>query len=349
MLWRLKDSSDNSMGNTFHLLSPRPKPSLVSLIVPIYNEEDVIPLLVTRLRDLLDRLPCPSQVVLVNDGSSDSTIVKLRDIAMIDHRFEILSLARNFGHQVAATAGLDAARGDAIVLLDADLQDPPELVLDMLVEYQKGYDVVYAQRVRRDGDGVLKRLSAWVFYRLMRIMVYRDLPVDTGDYRLVSRRFLDALNQLRETHRFLRGMVSWVGFPQVAVPFVRAPRAAGRSKYPLSKMLRFAWTAAVSFSPLPLRASFFLGMFFFGIGCSYAVYALARWAMGLYLVPGWTSLIVVSCLGTGGVMISVGLVGEYVARIYEEIKDRPLYVVSERYNIASENNKEKLDGATPGT
>jgi dolichol-phosphate mannosyltransferase len=216
--------------------------------------------------------------------------------------------------------------------MDADLQDPPELVLDMLAEYQKGYDVVYAQRVRRDGESMFKRWSAWLFYRLMRTLVDRDLPVDVGDYRLVSRRFLDALNQMRETHRFLRGMVSWVGFPQVAVPFVRQPRAAGETKYPLSKMLRFAWTAAVSFSPLPLRLSFLVGGTFFGLGCAYAVYALVRWALGLYLVPGWTSLILVTCLGTGGVMLLIGVLGEYVAMIYEEIKERPLYVVSERFN-----------------
>jgi dolichol-phosphate mannosyltransferase len=320
------------MNNARHLLTPRPVPRLLSLVVPLYNEEAVVALLVESITSLIERLPCPVQVVLINDGSSDSTILKLRDVALKDSRFEVLSLARNFGHQIAATAGLDAARGDAIVLMDADLQDPPELVSDMLAEYQKGYDVVNARRVRRDGESLFKRWSAWLFYRLMRILVDRDLPVDVGDYRLVSRRFLDALNQMRETHRFLRGMVSWVGFPQVAVPFVRQPRAAGDTKYPLSKMLRFAWTAAVSFSPLPLRLSFLVGGTFFGMGCAYAVYALARWVLGLYLVPGWTSLILVTCLGTGGVMLLIGVLGEYVAMIYEEIKGRPLYVVSERFN-----------------
>jgi polyisoprenyl-phosphate glycosyltransferase len=320
------------MSHTYHMLTPRQKPGLISLVVPLYNEEEVAPLLFKRLQGLVDQLPCPVQVVLVNDGSSDATIVKLREIAHADHRFEVLSLARNFGHQVAATAGLDAARGDAIVLMDADLQDPPELVLDMLVEYEKGYDVVYAQRIHRTGETFFKRASAWLFYRMMRTLVYKDLPVDTGDYRLVSRRFLNALNHMRETHRFLRGMVAWVGFPQIAVPFVRAPRAAGETKYPLSKMLRFAWTAAISFSPLPLQMSFFVGAAFFGIGCIYAGYALVRWAMGLYLVPGWTSIILVTCLGTGGVMILIGVLGEYVARIYEEIKGRPLYVVSEQFN-----------------
>ena len=320
------------MSNTQYLLTPRPKPNLISLVVPLYNEEEVVSLLFKRLQDLLGQLPCQAQVVMVNDGSSDATIVKLRDIAQADRRFEVLSLARNFGHQLAATAGLDAARGDAIVLMDADLQDPPELVLDMLVEYEKGYDVVYAQRLQRTGESIFKRASAWLFYRLMRALIYKDLPVDTGDYRLVSRRFLDALNHMRETHRFLRGMVAWVGFPQTAVPFVRPPRAAGETKYPLTKMLRFAWTAAISFSPLPLQASFFVGSIFFGIGFVYSLYALAQWLLGAYLVPGWTSVILVTSLGTGGVMILIGVLGEYVARIYEEIKGRPLYVVSDKFN-----------------
>ena len=320
------------MSNTQYLLTPRPKPNLISLVVPLYNEEEVVSLLFKRLQDLLGQLPCQAQVVMVNDGSSDATIVKLRDIAEADRRFEVLSLARNFGHQLAATAGLDAARGDAIVLMDADLQDPPELVLDMLVEYEKGYDVVYAQRLQRTGESIFKRASAWLFYRLMRALIYKDLPVDTGDYRLVSRRFLDALNHMRETHRFLRGMVAWVGFPQTAVPFVRPPRAAGETKYPLTKMLRFAWTAAISFSPLPLQASFFVGSIFFGIGFVYSLYALAQWLLGAYLVPGWTSVILVTSLGTGGVMILIGVLGEYVARIYEEIKGRPLYVISDKFN-----------------
>ncbi len=327
------------MSNTHHILSPRPAPGLISLVVPLYNEEEVVHLLIERLQMLLDRLPCPSQVILVNDGSSDATIVKLREIALSDIRFEVLSLARNFGHQVAATAGLDAARGDAIVLMDADLQDPPELVLDMLVQYENGYDVVYAQRVQRTGETLFKRASAWLFYRMMRTLVYKDLPVDTGDYRLVSRRFLDALNHMRETHRFLRGMVAWVGFPQVAVPFVRAPRAAGETKYPLSKMLRFAWTAAISFSPLPLQVAFWVGMAFFGLGAGFTLFAVVSWLMGKYLVPGWMSVICVTSLGIGGMMILMGVLGEYVARIYEEIKGRPLYVVSETFNSREQSGR----------
>ncbi len=321
------------MGKTAYILSPRDNPHLLSLVIPIFNEEEVFPLLVARLEELLLKLPCPVEVILVNDGSSDGSVQQLYALAQRDKRFKILCFARNFGHQIAATAGLDASSGDAIVLMDADLQDPPELVFDMLARYREGYDVVYAQRIKRTGETLFKRWSAWLFYRLMATLVYKDLPADTGDYRLVSRRCLNALLEMRETHRFLRGMVSWVGFPQIAVPFVRPPRAAGETKYPLSKMLKFAWTAAISFSPTPLRASFLAGFLLIAVGLAYGVYALIRVMLGLYIVRGWASLILLNCLTAGALMISIGVLGEYVARIFEEIKGRPLYIVSDRFNF----------------
>ncbi len=321
------------MSKTTYILTPRQNPRLFSLVIPIYNEEDVLPLLVARIEELLVKLPCAAEVIFVNDGSSDGTIQKLHEISQQDKRFKVLCFARNFGHQIAATAGLDAASGDAVVLMDADLQDPPELIFDMLARYCEGYDVVYAQRVKRTGETWFKRWSAWLFYRLMAALVYRDLPPDTGDYRLVSRRCLNALLEMRETHRFLRGMVSWVGFPQVAQPFVRPPRAAGETKYPLRKMLKFAWTAAISFSPAPLRASFLVGFLLICFGLGYGVYALIRVVLGLYIVRGWASLILLNCVIGGALMISIGVLGEYVARIFEEIKGRPLYIVSDRYNF----------------
>lgn len=321
------------MGKTAYILSPRDHPQLLSLVIPIYNEQEVLPLLVARLEELLAKLPGPAEVVLVNDGSSDGSVHQLYQLAQRDKRFKVLCFARNFGHQIAATAGLDAASGDAVVLMDADLQDPPELIFDMLARYREGYDVVYAQRVKRTGETMFKRWSAWLFYRLMATLVYKDLPTDTGDYRLVSRRCLNALLEMRETHRFLRGMVSWVGFPQIAQPFVRAPRAAGETKYPLSKMLKFAWTAAVSFSPTPLRASFLAGFLLIAIGLAYGVYALICVILGRYIVRGWASLILLNCLTAGALMISIGVLGEYVARIFEEIKGRPLYIVSDRFNF----------------
>lgn len=321
------------MSNTNHVLVARSYPALLSIVLPIFNEEEMIPLLVPRLNAFAGKVACPVEFILVNDGSSDRSAFLLRDVAERDPRYKVLCLARNFGHQVAATAGLDAAGGEAIVLMDADLQDPPELVLEMLDKYQQGYDVVYARRIKREGETAFKRFTAWAFYRTMRTLVYKDLPPDVGDYRLVSRRCMDVLRQMRETHRFLRGMVSWVGFPQSDVTFVRPARVAGETKYPLHKMLKFAWTAAVSFSPAPLRMSFFVGLGLFGLGLVYGIYTFIRVMLGASLVQGWASLLVANFLTGGAVMIAIGVLGEYVARIFEEIKGRPLYVVSDTFNV----------------
>jgi dolichol-phosphate mannosyltransferase len=335
------------MSPTFHILTARELPKLVSIVIPVYNEEAVIPLLVERLASLIEGMPAPVEVIFVNDGSSDRSLERLQEAASRDPRFKVIGLARNFGHQLAATAGLDAAQGDAIVLMDADLQDPPEIIPEMLGEYQRGYDVVYARRTARQGETRFKRWSAWVFYRFMRLLVCPDLPADVGDFRLVSRRCLDALNSMRETHRFLRGMVSWVGFPQTSVSFVRPARAAGDTKYPLARMLRFAWTAAVSFSPLPLRLSFIAGAALVAVGAGYTMYALAQLVLGRPLVRGWTSLIVMNCLVGGATMLAIGVLGEYVARIFEEIKGRPLYVVAQRYNFKREPGLETDRGREP--
>jgi polyisoprenyl-phosphate glycosyltransferase len=232
------------------------------------------------------------------------------------------------------TAGLDQAAGDAVVVMDADLQDPPEVVSAMLEEYRKGYDVVYGRRVSRAGESAFKRLSAWIFYRAMRLLVHRELPADAGDFRLVSRPCLDAVLSMRETHRFLRGMIAWVGFPQTSVPYARDIRVAGQTKYPLSKMLRLAWTAAVSFSPTPLRLSFWLGFLIAAIGMLEAANAVIRSMLGLYVVPGWSSMIVVTCLVGGAILVSIGVLGEYVGRIFEAIKERPLYLIASRVATA---------------
>lgn len=310
-------------------LHPRPAPALVSLVIPMYNEEETVPFLCSRVTQFIDSLPCAAEVLLVDDGSSDRTLPAIHEWARRDERIHVIALSRNFGHQAAATAGLDRASGDAIVLMDADLQDPPELIHDMLVEYQRGYAVVYAQRAHRLGDSFFKRATAWIFYRLMRKLVYPGLPHDTGDYRLVSRPCLEALKQMRETHRFLRGMVAWVGFPQTAVRFERQARVAGQTKYPLRKMLRFAWTAATSFSPTPLRLTFALGLFVAVLGAGAGIYAVVALFAGMYVVVGWTSLMATSCLIGSAMLICIGILGEYVAKIYEEAKGRPLYIVDE--------------------
>lgn len=315
---------------TRHLLEPRGYPGLLSIVIPLYNEEETLPFLRERLSAFLNTLPCPAEIVLVNDGSSDGSVDLMAKWARADGRVKVFNLARNFGHQMAATAGLDQAAGQAVALMDADLQDPPEVILDMLEEYRRGYDVVYGRRTSRAGESGFKRLSAWLFYRLMRLLVHPDLPADVGDFRLVSRGCLDAVCSMRETHRFLRGMISWVGFPQTAVSYARNPRVAGKTNYSVRKMLWLAWTAAVSFSPTPLRLSFGLGFVIAAIGMLEATNAVIRSILGLYVVPGWTSVIVVTCLIGGAILISIGVLGEYVGRVFESVKERPLYVIASK-------------------
>ncbi|MCW7471348.1 glycosyltransferase family 2 protein [Leptospira kanakyensis] len=316
-----------------YYLVPRKKPSLLSLIIPCYNEEEVLDILKKRLRETILKFQVKTEIILVNDGSSDLTIVGLMQWAKEDANVRVISLARNFGHQIAVTAGMDHARGDAVVVMDADLQDPPEIILEMLKKYEEGYDVVYGQRLARSGESFFKKVTAWAFYRLMKILVHKDLPLDSGDFRLISRRCLDALNGLRENHRFLRGMNAWIGFPQTPVYYNRDPRVAGETKYPLQKMLKLAMNAAVSFSPLPLRFSLGLGIVVAVIGFAVGVYALFRafqhfiLQMPIVYNPGWATIVTLICLIGGSILISIGILGEYVARIFEESKGRPLYVI----------------------
>ena len=315
------------------LLQPRPYPNLLSLVIPMYNEESVVPHLHSVLDEFMVEVKGETEVVLVNDGSADATLAQVAAWAYEDPRIKVINLSRNFGHQIASTAGLDYASGDAVVLLDADLQDPVSVIHQMIARYCEGFDVVYGQRVTRQGEGIFKRLSAWLFYRLMRNLVYKDLPLDAGDFRLISRNCLDGLQQLRETHRFLRGMVAWVGYPQIAVTYERAPRVAGETKYPLRKMLTFAWTAATSFSALPLKISVWLGVMVTLFGVEEAVRASLAHIFHWYAVPGWSSLtVLVSVLG-GATLMSIGILGEYVGKIYEQAKDRPLYLVSRTFNV----------------
>jgi dolichol-phosphate mannosyltransferase len=321
-----------SSEEVYHLLRPRLDPIRLSLVIPMYNEEAAIPFLRAAVTEFLCDLPCHAEVIVVNDGSTDATLVKVAEWAAEDARVKLIHLSRNFGHQLAAAAGLDYATGDAIVLIDADLQDPLSVIHEMLERYRQGYDVVYGQRAARSGESVFKRFSAWAFYRLMRTIVDRHLPVDAGDFRLLSRECLDGLQQMREQHRFLRGMVAWVGYPQCAVKYRRDPRVAGSTKYPLSKMLRFAWTAATSFSTLPLQIGIVLGMLAGLIGIEEAIRAIVALLSGR-TVPGWTSLMVIICVLGSALLISIGIVGQYVGKVYEESKGRPLYLVARTFNV----------------
>lgn len=314
-------------------LQPRSNPKLLSLVIPLYNEQEALPYLKERLEKLATQLPCSLEWVLVNDGSKDLTRKMLFEWAEKDPRAKIVDLARNFGHQAALTAGLDHATGDAIVAMDADLQDPPELVLEMLEKYREGYDVAYAQRTERHGESSFKLITAHGFYWVMQKFVHKDLPANTGDFRLMSREAAAALGNLREGQRFLRGMVTWIGFSQIAVPFERPPRIAGETKYPLSKMIKFALDAIVSFSSAPLKMAMGLGLVIFLFGLGYGVYAFLRELLFHDLVPGWATLVVLQSLIGGTILLCLGVIGEYIGRIYDEIKQRPIYVVRRYANL----------------
>ncbi len=282
-------------------------------------------------------VPAEMEVVLVNDGSSDRTIDKIIDWAAADRRIKVIHLSRNFGHQLALTAGLDYATGEAVAIIDADLQDPLQVIHQMIEGYRKGYDVVYGQREAREGESVGFKVSAWIFYRLMRLLIYKSLPLDTGDFRLISRQCLDGLKSMRETHRFLRGMVTWVGYPQTAVKYQRASRIAGETKYPLRKLLALAWTAATSFSTVPLQLSIILGVMTGLLGLEEVIRAIVFFLIGRHIVPGWTSLMIVTCVVGGALLVCVGILGQYVGKIYEQGKERPLYLVSRTFNVTTHN------------
>ena len=295
--------------------------------MPLLDEEEVLPRLIARLDSLLAGLPAGSEAVLVDDGSNDATPGLLREQAARDPRFRVVALSRNFGHAAALTAGLDAARGDAIVFMDGDLQDPPELVPQMVALYREGYDVVHARRVSRERESVFKTVSAWLFYRLMRMATRNGLPADVGEFRLISREVADALRRFQERHRLMRGLVAWLGFRSTIVDYKRPGRAAGTTKFPLVRMIRLSFDAMTSFSAVPLRLATLLGIGAFLCGIGYAIYAMYIGFILRIGVPGWTSLVILNIFFSGVVLICLGLIGEYVARVFEEVKKRPLYIV----------------------
>lgn len=310
---------------------------LLSIVVPCFNEQEVIPETWRRLRGLRDAIhDCAIEFVFVDDGSRDGTLEALRAIARGDPSVRILAFARNFGHQLAVTAGIDAAAGDALVIIDADLQDPPEIIPEMLCKWREGYDVVYGTRLERPGESWFKLATARAYYRVLDRLSEVSIPLDTGDFRLISRRVADTLRAMPERDRFLRGMVSWIGFRQCALPYRRAERFAGVSKYPLGKMLRFATDGILSFSSAPLRLSVNLGLIAAALALIGILYALVLRIFTNIWVEGWTALMI-AVLFLGGVqLISVGILGAYVGRIYNEIKNRPLYVVQERIGFPSD-------------
>ena len=318
------------------------RPTL-SVVIPVFNEEETIPELDRRLRAFLGELGETWEVVFIDDGSRDASARMLQELAEKEPRYKLVSFGRNFGHQVAITAGMDRAEGEAVVVMDADLQDPPELVREMLARWRQGFDVVYAVRQRRLGETWFKRVSASIFYRLFRAMLGFDVVIDAGDFRLMSRAVVLTLRSLRERHRFIRGLVGWIGFRQSSVSYTRNERFAGVTKYPLRKMLSFAFDGITSFSTLPLRMATWLGAL-----AGLSAMGLGAWAFyvktwGDSAVPGWTTLMILVALGSSVQLFFIGILGAYVGRIYEEVQRRPLYTVAKEINFGSGES----EGASP--
>jgi dolichol-phosphate mannosyltransferase len=309
--------------------------NLLSIVVPVYNEEETITETVKRLQKLRDDLTKEINVELlfVDDGCKDKTLAQLRSFAEHNPNVKVISLSRNFGHQIAITAGIDLASGDYVAVIDGDLQDPPELIADMYRKALTGFDVVYGKRRTRAGETVFKKATAAGFYRLLNYMCEIDIPTDTGDFRLMSRKVVDAFKQMRERHRFVRGMVPWLGFKSVPLEYDRAERFAGETKYPLKKMLAFGTNAILSFSSKPLTMAIRLGFLTILAGLVGGGYMLYLKFFTSIPVPGLTAILLSIVLFSGVQILLIGVVGEYIARIFEEIKGRPLYLVAETINI----------------
>jgi dolichol-phosphate mannosyltransferase len=308
------------------------KKQLLSVIVPVYNEFEVIDVFYSRTKKVLEAITfADHEIIFIDDGSRDGSYQKLMTLANSDNTVRVVKLSRNFGHQIAITAGIDIAKGDAVVVIDADLQDPPEVIAEFVKKYQEGYDVVYGVREKRLGESGLKLATAALFYRLLKRLTKIDIPVDVGDFRLMSRRSVSQFVRLREQDRFVRGLVSWIGFKQIGVTYFREERHAGQTKYPYTKMIKFALDGITSFSSAPLKMATYLGYITSFVAFFYTCTVFIQKALGI-TVQGWAT-IMVGMLFLGGVqLICLGIIGEYIARIFNETKQRPMYLVEEIYS-----------------
>lgn len=302
---------------------------MLSVIIPIFNEEENIIEINKRLKSVSSQLGLAYEFVFVNDGSKDASLSILKKLSQEENHVKYISFSRNFGHQIAVTAGLDHCKGDVIVIIDADLQDPPELILEMYQKYKEGYKVVYAKRKKRQGESWFKLITAKLFYRILAKIVSFEIPLDTGDFRLIDRKVVDALKQMPEKSKFLRGQIAWLGFKSTYVEYDRQERLHGKTGYPLSKMLKFAIDGITGFSSSPLKFASILGFIVSGVAFLIMLYALYSRFILSDTISGWTSLII-STMFIGGVqLLSIGIIGEYISRINVDVKNRPLYVVEE--------------------
>lgn len=301
----------------------------LSIIIPIYNEQGNIDRLINRLKGVVSQLNIECEYIFINDGSKDDSINIIKNLAKIDSSVKFINFSRNFGHQIAVTAGLDKSKGDRIVIIDADLQDPPELIIEMFKKMDDGYEVVYAKRKARKGESWMKKITARMFYRILKAITSVNIPVDTGDFRIVDRKIVDVLKQMPEQQKFLRGQISWIGFNQTYVEYERDERNAGETGYTYKKMIRLALDGITSFSNFPLKFASICGFVVSGIAFLVGLYALySRFISGDY-VEGWTSIII-SVLFLGGIqLISIGIIGEYISRLSSNVRNRPLYIIND--------------------
>ena len=305
----------------------------ISIVIPVFNEEPVIERTYQRLSAVMEDMPYQYELLFVDDGSTDASLRILDGIADRDETVHLISFSRNFGHQAAVMAGIEYAGGDAVVLIDADLQDPPEVIPRMVEKWREGYDVVYGKRSKRKGEGVFKKITAYLFYRFLRGMTETDIPKDTGDFRLMDRRVCEWMRCLREKRPFVRGLVRWVGFRQASVEYVRDERAAGQTKYPFKKMMGLATDGIFSFSYKPLKLAGYVGFALSLISFVYILVVLYQRLFTQQVQPGWASLMAIILFFNGIILIMLGILGEYLGRIYEEVKDRPLYIVARSRGI----------------
>lgn len=313
------------------------KKIVCSVVIPVFNEEAVLPETYKRLTEVMESCKVPYELIFVNDGSRDGTAAFLHGICARDPHVKLVDFSRNFGHQLASTAGMDYSAGEAVVLIDADLQDPPEIIPQMLSKWREGYDVVYGIRTERKGETWFKKVTSKLFYRFIRSMTDVDMPLDTGDFRLIDRKVCRALSEMNEKNRYIRGIISWLGFSQTGIEYVRDKRFAGESKYPLKKMLRFACDGIASFSCKPLKLASYCGGFLSALSFIYLLAVIWQKLFTRAAVAGWACILAVSLFFNGIVLIILGIIGAYIGRIYDEVRGRPLYVVKDTRNIDGVN------------
>ncbi|NLY19248.1 MAG: glycosyltransferase family 2 protein [Clostridiaceae bacterium] len=310
---------------------------LCSVVVPMYNEEAVLNETYRRLTQVMENSGVEYEIIFVNDGSRDKTAEMLNEICDKDKRVKLIDFSRNFGHQIAITAGMDHSSGQCVVVIDGDLQDPPEFIPEMIKKWKEGYDVVYGKRISRKGESFFKKFTAAAFYRFLKSMTDVNIPVDTGDFRLIDRRVCEALKRVNEKNRYIRGLVSWLGFKQTAIEFEREERFAGETKYPLKKMLKLAFDGITSFSYKPLKLASYLGTFLSGASFLYLIFVIIqRILFPATVQPGWASILAVMLFFNGITLLMLGIIGEYIGRIYDEAKSRPLYLIRKTRNLADD-------------